>query len=106
GLPKDHAVAALHLYATPITGAGRYTTLADVTRSCCVVGRRGCARVALRPGHLTVWAAVIWVPGDRERQAAASGCARACSYSGSGARSMPSGQASVPASVSTVTRAR
>ena len=34
-----------------------------------------------------------------------SGWARVCSYSGSGARSMPLGQATVPASGSTITRA-
>jgi hypothetical protein len=31
GLPKDHAVAALRVYATPITRAVRYTTLPDAT---------------------------------------------------------------------------
>ena len=31
GLPKDHAVAALHVCATPINRAGRYTTLPDAT---------------------------------------------------------------------------
>jgi hypothetical protein len=31
GLPKDHAVAALHVCATPINRAGQYTTLPDAT---------------------------------------------------------------------------
>ena len=35
GLPKNHAVAALRVCATPISGPGRYTTLVDATvRSC------------------------------------------------------------------------
>jgi hypothetical protein len=29
--PKNHAVAALHVCATPISGPGRYTTLVDAT---------------------------------------------------------------------------
>ena len=31
GLPKDHAVAALCVYATPINRAGQYTTMPDTT---------------------------------------------------------------------------
>lgn len=31
GLPKNHAVAALHVCATPINRAGQYTTLPDAT---------------------------------------------------------------------------
>jgi hypothetical protein len=33
GLPKDHAVAALHVCATPINRAGKYTTLPDATKT-------------------------------------------------------------------------